>query len=185
MKIKLSDEFLEGLMNDDSASLNYILAVILARQAPNISDNIQRFLNLERGKIQSKLEGQTNERHSQLQYCSMQLQDVTRMLDAAPAKDAMWLQFCYELSFNTEDRPADFTDEVCNTFKGIDEKYGNGIARALYEMPRCILPAEILGAAKYLHDGGNIEDIPQMADNGAFEDGVSPPCTPDNGPTMG
>lgn len=185
MKIKLSDEFLDDLMDDDNASLNYILAVILARQAPNISDNIQRFLNREKVKLQSKMERETDERHSQLEYCATQLHDVARTLEAEPAKDAMWLQYCYELSYATGERPCDFTDEVCSAFRGIDEKYGNGIARRLFEMPKCILPAEVLGAAKYLHDGGDIEDVPQMADNGAFEDGVSPPYSPDNGPTMG
>lgn len=62
-------------------------------------------------------------------------------------------------------------DDFIAALKTIKNEQGYEILQQLYDMGRetCILESELIEAAKYLADGGDIEKVPELANNGSFE----------------
>lgn len=86
-----------------------------------------------------------------------------------------WVRFAYETFEAYEVTPLEFTHMICGSFRQVKDQYSIDIARNLYGIiiDGALLPDEILRAAEYLHNGGRIEDVPEMAHNGLFEPQMS------------
>ena len=86
---------------------------------------------------------------------------------------ANWLKLCREIFLedaeSTEINPyASLVDAMYYA----SEQHGSEILQKLYDMGEnnCITPMEIVGAAAYLANGGNINRVPTLAQEGYFED---------------
>jgi len=66
-----------------------------------------------------------------------------------------------------------FLNEFAESLRTIQETHGYEIARqliSLAEISACIFPWEMRPAARYLANGGKIEDISEMAKDGTLEE---------------
>lgn len=107
--------------------------------------------------------------------CIRQFAELEEALQGQMGLYGEWVRFSYETCDVYEVTPAEFAQTMCNSFKQANDKYGVDIARALYSVIKdgALLPSEIIRAAEYLHNGGRIEDVPEKANNGAFESHLS------------
>lgn len=83
-----------------------------------------------------------------------------------------WIEFCKDVQTDSEDRDDynPYSNHI-TAMEEIAEKYGGQILQQLYDMGRTnpILDTELSGAAMYLVQGGNINDVPRLAEEGEFE----------------
>lgn len=81
-----------------------------------------------------------------------------------------WMQFSEETAEAYEITETEFLDTIIHRFQAVSEKYGHGIAYMIYRNidKGALLPSEFEPAAKYLHSGGTVEKMTEMADGYAF-----------------
>lgn len=85
-----------------------------------------------------------------------------------------WLNFYSELREEIIDdggsEPLSY-DGLVEAFETVRDEQGTDIVQKLYDMgnEHVILDNEIVEAGKYLADGGDIEDVPKLANNGYFD----------------
>lgn len=107
---------------------------------------------------------------------------INKIIDLVPEPDygttAKWLVFFRELNMEAaEDSYAQENpyERFGEALEAIAYTSGDEVLQQLYELPnkhQPILENELIGAAEYLSNGGDIAEIPKMAENGNF-DGVS------------
>lgn len=100
---------------------------------------------------------------------------INAILNIVPNPDftrtMRWLDFFRTL----EDQGLEFEDdpyaEFISALNVIDENQGKMILQQLYDLEKdaLILENELIGAAKYLADGGDYGKIPELAENGFFD----------------
>lgn len=96
---------------------------------------------------------------------------------------ANWLKFCREVLLDGSElddvNPYYYMVEAMRT---VAYEQGTDILQKLYDMgdEACILPNQIKTAASYLENGGNIERIPYLAENGHFNTNEPDILFPDN-----
>lgn len=87
-----------------------------------------------------------------------------------------WIEFCKDVQSDSEDRD-DYNpySDYITAMEEIADKYGSKILQQLYDMGRTnpILDTELNGAAIYLVQGGDINDVPRLAEEGEFECGCN------------
>lgn len=81
-----------------------------------------------------------------------------------------WLRLCRDISADDESIINPYL-ELINAFSTVSGEQGNNTLQQIYYMGKehVILPNEIIEAAKYLADGGDINKVPKLAEYGYFE----------------
>lgn len=104
---------------------------------------------------------------------------INKVIDLVPEPEynttARWLVFFREMNMEA----ADSCYENANPYERFGEaletiaySFGDEVLQQLYELPnkhQPILENELVGAAEYLSNGGSIEEIPRMAEDGRFD----------------
>lgn len=104
---------------------------------------------------------------------------INKIIDLVPKTDfdttATWLDFHRTLSVDVAEN-FDLTDnpyeEFIEALDSVSFKYGKDIIQKVYDLGKTntlVLEGEMVGAADYIADGGDISKIREMAENGEFE----------------
>lgn len=93
-----------------------------------------------------------------------------------------WMQFSEETAEVYETTKTEFLDRIIHNFQGVSERYGLGIAYMIYRNidNSALLPSEFEHAAKYLHSGGTIGEMTDMAKAGVFLEDTEQSCEQDH-----
>lgn len=65
-----------------------------------------------------------------------------------------------------------FLGEFAELIQEVNDEYGNSVAQQIVRMaliPACLFPWEVKGAAEHFAQGGSVEEIPEMEEQGTLE----------------
>ena len=98
------------------------------------------------------------------------LTGIEKDMDGSPGQIGAWMRISYEINEDFEYAPVESTRQICEAFRDVRHRYGNDIARELYNTQARVLPDEIRHAADYLHHGGQWDHLDKLASFGVFMD---------------
>lgn len=104
--------------------------------------------------------------HTDLAYSARQLFALEKELGGQEGVFAEWLRAAYELNEDFERPFAEEVNDICSAFRESEQQYGREGAQQIYNTLAVILPTEIQNAAQYLHLGGKLEHVPELASVG-------------------
>ena len=108
--------------------------------------------------------------HTDLAYAARQLFALEKELGGQEGVFAEWLRAAYELNEDFERPFAEEVNEICSAFRESEQQYGRDTAQQIYNTLAVILSTEIQNAAQYLHLGGKLEHVPELASVGFLMD---------------
>lgn len=108
--------------------------------------------------------------HTDLAYAARQLFALEKELGGQEGVFAEWLRAAYELNEDFERSFAEKVNEICSAFRESEQQYGRDTAQQIYNTLAVILSTEIQNAAQYLHLGGKLEHVPELASVGFLMD---------------
>lgn len=108
--------------------------------------------------------------HTDLAYAARQLFALEKELGGQEGVFAEWLRAAYELNEDFERPFAEEVNEICSAFRESEQQYGRDTAQQIYNTLAVILSTEIQNAAQYLHLGGKLEHVPELASAGFLMD---------------
>lgn len=190
-KVYVADELAERIFSKDYCFDEYDAKVLMQFEKPFavLLDNIEfgeRSFKEDMEAVMYKLGGMD------ILTCSYALKSdailpetrfrhdmINKIIELVPEPDfkttAEWLEFVRTLSIDVDEN-FELTnnpyDEFAEALNAVLRSYGADITQQVYDLAKTntfVLANELVGAAEYIADGGDISKIREIAENGGFE----------------